>query len=490
MVRCRLLGAEVNHTMIRKLSLGLCGLLLGACAFGTEDDVGQTEQDIVRGSRENGYKPVVAVRINGFGGWTLCSGTYVAPRVVVTAAHCMRIDAIPGQTFVYHGRDYLNDVNDLPVIPDPGHRSSWARAESTVKNPTFDAGVSYPDTAVLLLDRELPFDPIPLMRSHVSDSTRNGTIVGWGGKKALTADISVVEGAGIKRSASVRLLGSPTEADYHPDDPNPGMLDPEIRANLLKTDGRAPRANTCAGDSGGPLLVERHGKEYVAGINMWTGLYCEDYSIFTRIDPNMEFFDAQIERAGKADIVPRLECVEDTGSGLVAHFGYQNDNGVTVKVPYGWKNDFDRDRGHARPDHFAPGDNAFAFGVPFRAGQRLTWRLDPPGGPSTTVRADASSPRCDPADPALVCSKSCDARLAAECSDPGATHSYCMASCTSDIDLYGYYGCGPEITAYVACSAELSSDAANWTCSPGFPASPAATVCPAELNDLFSCLGY
>src|SRR5215203_5693632 len=120
MVRCRLLGAEVNHAMIRKLSLGLCGLLLGACAFGTEDDVGQTEQDIVRGSRENGYKAVVAVRVNGSGGWTLCSGTYVAPRVVVTAAHCMRNDAIPGQTFVYHGRDYLDDVNDLPEIPAPG----------------------------------------------------------------------------------------------------------------------------------------------------------------------------------------------------------------------------------------------------------------------------------------------------------------------------------------------------------------------------------
>ena len=63
MVRCRLLGAEVNHTMIRKLSLGLCGLLLGACAFGTEDDVGQTEQDIV-GIAETEF--VGALTLRGF----------------------------------------------------------------------------------------------------------------------------------------------------------------------------------------------------------------------------------------------------------------------------------------------------------------------------------------------------------------------------------------------------------------------------------------
>jgi trypsin len=476
---------------IRKLSLGLCGLLLGACALGTEDDVAQTEQDIVRGSRENGLPQVVAVRINGFNGWTLCSGTYVSERVVVTAAHCMRLDVIPGQIFVYHGKDYLTDVESLPEIPAPGERSKWARAETFVTNPTYDSGVNYPDMTVLFLDRELPMKPIPLLRQRVSNSTRYGTIAGWGGKRALVPDISEVEGAGIKRSATVRLLGSPTEADYHADDPNPGMLIPEIREDLLKTDGRAPRANTCAGDSGGPLLVEHHGKDYLAGISMWTGLSCEDYSIFTRIDPFLEFFDGQVARAGEADIVPRLECVEETSSGLVAHFGYSNDNGLTVKIPYGSHNDFDRDRTHERPKFFAPRDNPFAFAVPFNAGQRLTWKLNPPGGPTTIVRADASSPRCDPANPALICSDNCKASLAAECAIPGATYNACMADCMSNVDIFSYYGCGPEFSAYVSCGGGLSSDAANWDCSvPGFPPTPMPPACDAELGALFTCLGY
>jgi hypothetical protein len=485
------IGAEVTKRMMRKLSLGLCGLLLGACAFATEDDVAQTDQDIVRGHRENGFPQVVAVRINGFNGWTLCSGTYVAERVVITAAHCIRADAIPGQTFVYHGKDYLTDVESLPAIPAPGERSKWARAESVQVNPSYDPGVNYPDVAVVFLDRELPFKPIPLLRRHVSDSTRYGTIVGWGGKRALTADISQVEGAGIKRSATVRLLGSPTEADYHEDDPNPGMLDPEIRAGLLKTDGRAPRANACAGDSGGPLLVERHGKDYLAGVGMWTGLFCEDYSIFTRIDPLLEFFDGQVERAGAADIVPRLECVEETPSGLVAHFGYTNENGLTVKIPYGAKNAFERDRTRERPSSFAPGDNPYAFSVPFTAGQKLTWRLNPPGGPTTIVTANDASPRCEAGGAALVCAANCQAALDAECAEPGASHGSCFNGCVESISLYGYYGCGAEASAYYACGGGLSSDASNWDCSlAGFPPSPMPPACQPELDAFFACLGY
>ena len=80
----------------------------------------------------------------------------------------------------------------------------------------------------------------------------------------------------------------------------------------------APSANTCAGDSGGPLLVERKGKTYLAGVGFWTGLFCEDYAIFSRIDPFLAFFDDAVTRAGKAPIIPRLECIEPQEGGSFA----------------------------------------------------------------------------------------------------------------------------------------------------------------------------
>ena len=477
---------------LNKLSLGVSGLLLAACAVDSTGETVATDSEvIVRGKLDRKHPQVVAVHVQGFGGRTLCSGTYIAERVVITAAHCLRVDAIPGQTFVYHGDDYLADVAALPNIPAPGSKSEWARAETSTVHPDYDRSVNYPDLAILHLDRELPFKPIPLYRRHVGKHDKHGEIVGWGGSKALTADISQVEGSGIKRHAKVKLLGSPTAADYDPADPNPGMLDPAIRRDLIKTDGRKPHANACAGDSGGPLLIKEHGREYLAGVGFWTGLFCENYAMFTRIDPFLDFIDEQIERAGDAPIVPRLECVEETADGLRAHFGYQNDNGLTVGIPYGFRNFFPADSAGARPSAFGPGDHAYDFSVDFSAGSKLSWSLWPHGGPLTVVKASASSPRCDPDNGALLCANYCTAALGAECADPVVTRGNCMVECDANAMFFVDYGCGAEWNAFLQCSAGLAPAEENWDCSlPGFSPFPAPPNCDAELTEAFICAGF
>ena len=485
---------------LRIAAFGLVSSLLGACSASvgndpglSEDPAGTQSEGIVRGQTEKHLPQAVAVRINGYSGETLCTGTYIDSRVVVTAAHCIRADAIEGQTFVYFGKDYLNDQASLPEIPAPGKRSDWARVETTVVHPKFDANVNYVDMAVLFLDRELPFAPIPLNRRRVSDSTKTGIIAGWGGSKALTPDISQVEGAGIERSATAKIVGSPTAADYHAEDPNAGMLDPAIRKNLLKTDGRAPRANTCAGDSGGPLFTENRGSLELSGVGFWTGLSCEDYAIFSRIEPQLDFFDTQTARDGEAGIVPRLECVEEGAGGkLTARFGYRNDNGVSVQIPYGLRNVFLIDRNNARPTTFQPGDNAYAFSVPFGANRSLTWALTPKNGRTTIVTATSSSPRCNTEDPKLICADRCAAQLGAECSQDGLSHSFCVNYCMSEVEFFGTeLGCGSEWSAYMRCNAKTAPAATNWDCSfPGLPAVPASPNCDAELTAAYACAGF
>ena len=469
--------------------------LLAACAPDAADDASKNADEIIRGKEEKKLPQVVFVRVNGFNGnFTLCTGTYFASRVVVTAAHCRRFDAIPGQTFVYYGKDYLTDQALLPNIPPPGQPSVWARVETMAVHPDYDPSVNYPDLAILHLDRVLPFDPIPLLRAPVTSADKKGEIAGWGGSKALTADITEVEGVGIKRSAKVKILGTPTEADFHADDPNPGILDPAIRANLLKTDGMKPSANTCAGDSGGPLLVKQHGRDYLAGVGFWTGLFCEDYAIFTRIDPFLAYFDDAVVRAGKAPIIPRLECVEaqDDGS-FLAQFGYRNDNALTVNIPYGSKNFFPGDTANARPTAFRPGDYPFDFAVPFTSGQTLTWMLRPPGGPATVVQASAASPICDPNNPTFACANACDAQLAAECADPFTSRPECIFQClrrtpSSSTNTSPAARNGAPTSA---CITNLGPAAENWSCAGiGFPPIPQSPNCDAEVAAIYTCLGY
>ena len=202
--------------------------------------------------------------------------------------------------------------------------------------------------------------PSPCTASGSGDNwdEKEGTIVGWGASKADSADITQVEGSGIERSGQALLEGSPTLADYHADDPNPGLLDPAIRADLLKLNGSAPYANICAGDSGGPLIVkhpagwgwndwdacEDDDRGKLAGVIMWTGLWCKDYSIVTRIDPFLPFLDNSIQLGGKMPVTPELNCVAPLSDGSFnAYFGYTNGNAVTITIPDGPKNYFPKD---------------------------------------------------------------------------------------------------------------------------------------------------
>jgi hypothetical protein len=475
----------------RIVAVGLCGWVFTACAADMGGEPIEDNADVVvRGKTEKHVPQAVAISFKGYGGESFCSGVYIADRVVLTAAHCVRADAIPGRTFVYYGRDYVADSTTLPVIPDPGKKSKFARAESVIVHPAYDPGVYYPDLAILLLDRELPFAPLAIDRNGISKREKYGEYVGWGASKAHNAEITDVEGMFIKRSATLKLLGSPTEADFHADDPNPGILDPLIRPHLLKTDGRAPRSNTCAGDSGGPLLIEHHGHDQVAAVNFWTGLFCEDYAMFTRVAPFVDFIDDETARAGKADIVPRLECVEEgEGGALTAHFSYRNDNGVTVEVPHGFRNSFPRDTDDVRTENFLPGDVPFAFSVPIPTGKTLTWKLK--AGTTTVVTADASSVRCDPGSSTLACAQACDNQLAADCADP-QPRARCITDCESNVYFFNYVGCGAEWSSYVACTAEVPSASENWDCSfPGIPPTPLSPNCDVEFSDAIGCLyGY
>jgi len=456
---------------IRTGCLLLCGLV-SVAACGEADEAVETQSgEIIRATSNGGRDQVVMLYgVKGDSSTIICSGSYYAPRVVVTAAHCIPSNLY--QMFVYFGDDYPTDKAELKsdgfigFVPPPiGSPSHWSQADSWQVNPAYDSNLNSADMAVVFMDRKPPFDPLPLYRSRVNAGV-SVTLTGWGSNSAPTPTTGA--GSGVERTGKTVTLGSPTAADYHPDDPNPGMLDANVRQTVLKTNGVAPNSNGCFGDSGGPILLTQSGQDYVAGVGYWTGLSCEDYNLFTRIDSFLPFLDTSYKRGGQDVLKPTFACVTPNPQGsLTAIFGYQNDNGVGISIPYGTKNASARDTSNLRPTRFDPGVHAFAFGVDFTSGQTASWTLAPDNNPVVTVNATAASPRCTSAQAVESgCVLQCRAQLRSGCARVEESDN-CVKAC-ADIGhlVVDYYtGCDDERVAWQNCVAGTAPGAANWSCT-------------------------
>jgi hypothetical protein len=401
------------------------------------------------------------------------------------------------QVFVYFGDEAPADFSELRHLSrgfaTPPADSHWAQADSWESHPDFDANLNHPDLGAVYLDRKLPFSPLPIARFRLNNSYLGDkmTVMGWG-SGATDGPVTGVDYA-VERTGKQKFMGTPTAADYHPDDPNQGLLDPNVRKDLFKLDGTAPNSNMCFGDSGGAMLVSKHGKTYLGGVFFWTGFFCEDYSMFTRMDPFLNFFDDAEKKVGREKVVPELECVNANDDGTyTAYFGYDNQNGISVDVPYGHKNSLSLDTAGARPSHFVPGTQDFVFGVDFKKYQSVTWSLDPHGSPRSTLKVNKNSTACGPADAVNIeCSDLCAAQLDSGCGDL-PSHTQCMNSCldTDFIFTYYYPTCMDTLHAWNACMASQPSGTENWFCYEDGVTPPEAYACDPQLADLYSCLGY
>jgi Trypsin len=486
-------------------------LLSGCSADVGGEDAGSASEAIVRAKQRGGPDQVVLLLSTVLNGQTgevsqrTCSGVYYSSRVVATAAHCLDADPAQAesvlQVLVYYGNDFEADIASLApqgsgyAVPAPGQPSTFAAADSFEKHPDWDRTRIYPDLGVVYLDRALPFEPLPLARFALSSpqwDRREATISGWGADVATSPTSG--SGGRVQRTGKTRLLGSPTQADYHPEDPNPGMLQPSIRKNVLKIDGRAPMANACFGDSGSPLLVKDRGRDYVAGIEYFGGLACEEYSLYTRVEPFLPFFDQAARRGGRAPLTPNLECVAANADGsLTAFFGYDNQNGVSISVPYGSNNSLPRDTSGFRPTHFQPGAHDFVFGVDFSPGQRLVYQLAPSCGASTKVVVTDQSRRCGPEVARQVtCGQSCRGQLQSGC-DGLQSYEACIDGCTGFYELFSDVPqCTSHIDDWNRCLANTPAGPDDWMCfeesSPGAGDGVAdVAACTPFIDAFFEC---
>jgi len=222
---------------------------------------------IVGGRVETGY-PAVGALLTADGG--LCTGTVVAKRWVLTAAHCLE-DGLSGAVFAFG-----NSV-DAPVrvIDVQGGRA----------HPHYDPDRVVNDIALVRLASDAPVSPLPMAGNLAGTEGANLTIVGFGVTSGRTDD------SGTKRSVMLTLA----ELD--------------AKTFMYTVRGR----NTCSGDSGGPAFVDENGVSVVAGVTSYGDASCRQYGVNTRVDVYRSWIDPIVGAGGPAPQTEPADTADPCG---------------------------------------------------------------------------------------------------------------------------------------------------------------------------------
>lgn len=171
-----------------------------------------------------GVGPVVKVNLRQLGlSAGTCSGTVIAPRAVLTAAHCL-----------------TGNPDEVRIWPGIGPEII-AASFAFYPGFNFDNNTGY-DVGVVLMDADLPRTPVGVLTSRAGQ----------------TGEVAIIAGFGRdENSDTTRLRAGSTVLS-------------NVSASYLETIYSPPSSSICQGDSGGPIFLQQNGLWTVAGISSAT----------------------------------------------------------------------------------------------------------------------------------------------------------------------------------------------------------------------------
>jgi secreted trypsin-like serine protease len=240
---------------------------LGGCAPSSVDaagDGGSSSADIIGGARTSSHPAVMALFAGDprTGSGALCTASLIAPRVLLTAAHCVSAEEVgaDAQFLVLTGGDVRKNPTSRLAVDSVLHDSAFSAHDLQGGH----------DIGAVILEEALDTRPLPVNRSAPTAlAGRSIRIVGYG-----VNDGSAQTGAGIKRTATTTIR--------------------DVGPRLLFL-GDATH-DTCQGDSGGPALATVGGEDTIVGVTSFGDAGCAQGGYDTRVDLYGSFIDRALAR--------------------------------------------------------------------------------------------------------------------------------------------------------------------------------------------------
>jgi secreted trypsin-like serine protease len=210
----------------------------------------------------------------GKGGFA-CTGTVVAPRVILTAAHC-----IEGQESGAFTPPSAYAVATGVTSPREATAPNIFRVTETHVFPGFDPGNLRGDAGVLVLDRPTAAPPLPMANAADAALYAGGApvqLAGWGLTRA-----NARSGPG-----SLRATGMTVQAPGSCKRKTRSFYPPYSAAGQLCTLATPTKSGGCFGDSGGPAIgLRADGTPVHLGIISTGGPFCSTKlpNVLTRTD--------------------------------------------------------------------------------------------------------------------------------------------------------------------------------------------------------------